>query len=50
MLGQVWKHESIKSSNSLVGATVCMMAGILSHQVSLTDEFNVLYRTALPCM
>ncbi|BDA46944.1 hypothetical protein COCOBI_09-3970 [Coccomyxa sp. Obi] len=28
---QVWKHESVKSGNSLVGATACMVGGILSH-------------------
>lgn len=31
MGAQVWKHESVKSGNSLVGATACMVGGILSH-------------------
>ncbi|KAK9918539.1 hypothetical protein WJX75_004843 [Coccomyxa subellipsoidea] len=32
---QVWRHESVKSGNSLVGATACMMGGILSHHHEL---------------
>ncbi|EIE21923.1 hypothetical protein COCSUDRAFT_47989 [Coccomyxa subellipsoidea C-169] len=32
---QVWRHESVKSANSLVGATACMMGSILSHHHEL---------------
>ncbi len=35
MHAQVWRHESVKSANSLVGATACMMGSILSHHHEL---------------
>lgn len=37
---QVWRQESVKSSNSLVEATACMMGGILSHQVLNEPTFS----------
>ena len=33
MCCQAWKHESIKVTTSLIGATTCMIAGILSRKV-----------------
>ena len=33
MCQQAWKHESVKVTTSLIGATACMIAGILSRKV-----------------